>query len=296
MACFHPLAAWKARTAHPSSGRRGVSFQAAISYKDRPVDLPCGRCVGCLKDRATSWSMRCEHEASLYLDNWFVTLTYSDSAIPPGGSLCPADLQNFWKRLRKAFGKGPRYYACGEYGSTTARPHYHALIFNLPLPDASLPLRVRPGDLPEYSSEQLARLWPHGDIFIGTFTPAAAAYVAKYITKRAGAEQLEGREPEFQVMSRRPGIGATWWERFHKTDMRNGVIVVPGGATIKAPRFYMSRLELRSGRRYRAARRARRAKVTPPTLEDLRRNSAKEDFQLAQKTFNDSKNRSSNPQ
>ena len=61
--------------------------------------------------------------------NAYITLTYNDDHLPANGSLQPRDLQLFWKRLRKARTPGIRYYACGEYGDQTARPHYHAIIF-----------------------------------------------------------------------------------------------------------------------------------------------------------------------
>lgn len=297
MPCFHPLAAWKARlpaeSARDSSGefpitprgKRGVSFQVASSYKDRPIDLPCGRCVGCLQDRANSWSTRCEHEASLHADNWFVTLTYSDEHLPPGGNLRPADLQNFWKRLRKAHGRGPRYFACGEYGERTDRPHYHALIFNLPLGDARPSPGLRPGTHPSFNSESLSALWPWGLVYIGTFSPESAQYVANYVGKRLGAPQLRGRVPEFQVMSRRPGLGRQWLLTHHKTDVQGGMVVSRGGHQVKAPRYYLGLLESEDPFTLRKHRRARKAHVPPTTSETLRRNHAREDFRTHKQRF-----------
>ena len=43
------------------------------------------------------------------------------------------------KRLRDRVGYGRfRFYACGEYGETTNRPHYHAILFNYDFPDKQL--------------------------------------------------------------------------------------------------------------------------------------------------------------
>ena len=43
--------------------------------------------------------------------------------------LSKTDLQKFFKRLRKSYGKKVRYFACGEYGPEHFRPHYHVLFF-----------------------------------------------------------------------------------------------------------------------------------------------------------------------
>jgi len=48
-------------------------------------------------------------------------------------TLKKTDIQKFFKRLRKCHGKkhkSIKYYAVGEYGGQTLRPHYHIVIFN----------------------------------------------------------------------------------------------------------------------------------------------------------------------
>ena len=57
--------------------------------------VPCGRCIGCRLDYSIDWATRCVNESSLYSDNCFITLTYSDSNLPGGNSLCPVDLVLF---------------------------------------------------------------------------------------------------------------------------------------------------------------------------------------------------------
>ena len=62
----------------------------------------------------------------------FSLYTYSDDHLPDNGSLVVADLQKFFKRLRKQYAKRNtciklRYYAC-EYGDRHGRPHYHAIV------------------------------------------------------------------------------------------------------------------------------------------------------------------------
>lgn len=189
------------------------------------------------------------HEAALYDRNVFVTLTYDDEHMPPSGSLVPADLQKFIKRLRQAVvrdggtfvssGKGVRFFACGEYGERTGRPHYHALLFNVAFGDQH---RVG-ADL--FSSDSLRALWPFGDHKIGELTAKSAAYVAGYNLKsRYGSWcNLDGEvvERPFLRMSRRPGIGSDWLERFRE-DLQNGFLVADGRRN-RVPRAYLRRLQ-----------------------------------------------------
>ena len=99
--------------------------------------VPCGRCLECLKDRVNSWFFRLYNEQKNAKTALFITLTYDDEHLSytDNGSMCLnyKDTQLFWKRLRKAQPKGDpkiRYFLVGEYGSKTHRPHYHAILFN----------------------------------------------------------------------------------------------------------------------------------------------------------------------
>ena len=98
------------------------------------IELPCGHCLACRIARSREWASRIIHEMVYYEDTMFLTLTYNDDNLPSDVGLHKDDLQRFFKRLRKALDtKKIRYFACGEYGDTTSRPHYHAIIFGLGL-------------------------------------------------------------------------------------------------------------------------------------------------------------------
>lgn len=131
----------------------------------------------------------------------FVTLTYSPEFLPDGQNLVPEDAQKFLKRLRKHYPpKSIRYYLVGEYGDVTQRPHYHLLLYGVPVEDTRV----------------IADCWsrdkkPLGHVVVGTVTFESAGYVAGYVTKkltRPDDPRLAGRHPEFARMSLRPGIGA----------------------------------------------------------------------------------------
>lgn len=245
MACYHPLKGYRSKERNPS-GKRSIVFNAKEGFHDLPVDLPCGQCIGCRLERSRQWAIRCVHEASLYDDNCFLTLTYSDEHLPPGGSVVVEHFQKFMKRLRFEFAdRRIRFFHCGEYGDQFGRPHYHACLFNFDFADKKH-VENSPSGEKLYESEVLNRLWNFGRARIGAVTFESAAYVARYITKKltgARAQEYEGRRPEYVTMSRRPGIGKGWLEKF-KSDVFPGDFVVIRGKKMKPPKFYNSQYEL----------------------------------------------------
>lgn len=259
MPCFHPLPAWRARRVG-ASGKRPIAFRLADGFKDMPVELPCGKCTGCIQDRANEWAMRCEHEAKCWESNWFLTLTYEDAELPEAGSLQVKDLQDFWKRMRKKY-SGVRYFAVGEYGEQLERPHYHALVFNFCPADLVRHERALDGKT-VFESREVSDLWGKGRIQLDVFTPAAAQYVTNYVRKKVegrGASAHYGvRVPEFQVMSRRPGIGAYFVKKFLRDVYPDGYVTRSGGSKRRAPRFYDLTCEKVSARMMRAVKRRRR--------------------------------------
>lgn len=165
--------------------------------------------MGCRINRRRMWTHRilletCKHEAST-----FATLTYSDDCEPVGGTLVPRDLQLFFKRLRKADGRNAiRYFACGEYGDRTSRPHYHAAIFGFPTCENSGLVR---GECACRPCCVVRETWGFGHVMLGEISISSAAYIAGYVVKKWTSKDvpaLNGRHPEFARMSLRPGIGA----------------------------------------------------------------------------------------
>ena len=73
-------------------------IQAGKSFK-QDLQVPCGKCLGCRIAKRKEWSLRMLHELSYHKESVFLTLTYNDYYVPSTGSLNPAELQNFFKRL-----------------------------------------------------------------------------------------------------------------------------------------------------------------------------------------------------
>jgi hypothetical protein len=240
---------------------RSVSFKETSEH-DRQITLPCGQCVGCRLEKSRQWAVRCMHEAQLHEDNCFITLTYNDENLPEDLSLNYDHFQTFIKDLRSYFKyhykkTGIRFYMAGEYGESFGRPHYHACIFGINFSDRKYHKRT-PSGFNIYVSKILESLWPYGYSSIGDVTFESAAYVARYIMKKqTGTKpnefgmtakdhytwcdletgELKHKEPEFNKMSLRPGIGADWLKKYLPDVYPNDFVEVRGKKTTP-PKYY----------------------------------------------------------
>lgn len=256
MACFHPLV----RYANPNGGcivRPRDERPSALVNGWRSNEIPCGQCTGCRLERSRQWAMRCMHEAQMHEVNVFITLTYDDANLR-SLSLVYRDFQLFMKRLRKHHSVFdvklwqwvPRFYMAGEYGDNFGRPHFHACLFGVFFEDR-VKYRRLPSGFDIYTSTTLSDLWPFGFSSIGDVSFESAAYVARYLMKkRTGInadkhyECVDGetgeiiqREPEFNHMSLKPGIGGHWFRQFRGDVFEHDYVVVRGNK-MKPPKYY----------------------------------------------------------
>lgn len=239
MPCYSPLKGYWAKTRN-ESGKRSIVFTAREGFIDKPVDIPCGQCIGCRLERSRQWAMRCMHESQLHTQSCFITLTYNPENLPRDGSLSKRHFQLFIKKLRHHLkGRKIRYFHCGEYGESLGRPHYHACLFGYDPSDKEL-LTENQG-IRLYSSPSLEKIWGKGFVTIGDVTFESAAYVARYITKKITGDKAEshyqGRQPEYVTMSRRPGIGKKWFEKY-QTDVYPKDFITVREKKVKAPKYY----------------------------------------------------------
>lgn len=174
----------------------GKVFKVSLLSGDRDIALrgvpfPCGQCLPCRINRRRLWTHRLLLESYEHSDSIFITLTYADEYLPEFASLDKKASQLFLKRFRKYISpRKIRYYFCGEYGSQTHRPHYHAIIFGASLLDG----------------EQVARAWPFGRVHVAECNRNTVQYVAGYVTKKF-VKKEDDRVQEFARMSLRPGLG-----------------------------------------------------------------------------------------
>jgi len=255
MACFFPLDAW-----YTPDGRVLLKYNPHYCHSLTPdFKVPCSRCEGCRLDRSRKWAIRCMHEAQMHKENCFITLTYDDDRLPdrPAGvppaniSLYYRDFQLFLKKLRKRFPKhNVRFYMAGEYGDLNGRPHFHACIFGFDFPDRDF-FKKSPSGSIIYRSKILESLWTHGFSSVGNFDFKSAAYVARYCMKKVVGDLADShyetidpitgevyfRDPEFNKMSLKPGIGATWFAKFSSDVFPHDHVIVNSKPN-SVPRYY----------------------------------------------------------
>lgn len=224
-----------------------------------PCMRPCGSCIGCRLEYSRQWAVRCVHEAQLYDDrNSFVTLTYNNDHLPEDLSVSKKEVKLFIRRLRKLVKPIKiRYFGCGEYGEQFERPHYHICIFNHEFPDKEVirldskrlldGKRFKKGhDHTLYSSKDLSSIWQKGFATVGELSFESAGYVARYATKKINGppagDHYGDRTPEFAMMSRNPGIGREWIEKY-LGDVYPKDFFTMNGRKMRPVRYYDSVLE-----------------------------------------------------
>lgn len=221
----------------------------------KPMAIPCGMCVGCGISRVGELTTRNLHELSGHEHACFVTLTYSDENLPhamrvmPNGelemwpTLYKKDLQHFWKRLRKRH--KIRYFACGEYGDVTGRPHYHFILYGYSFKKDRRIAPDQNGSIDTlYISEELSKLWTLGYHTIGEVSQASIEYVARYTLKKQSKRERSQvfRTPIFALASRNPGIGGNWIKKWRKEVYPSDSVII-NGQEVRPPRYYDNVIE-----------------------------------------------------
>lgn len=285
MACWHPyrvnLLCYKGgktvefspSTWYDGEIRKGNFWYTTKTGKNvycneiRSILLPCGKCEGCKIEHARQWSYRCWNESLKYEKNCFVTLTYNDDFLPDDNSLHKDHLQKFIKRLRKRiYPDKVKYFACGEYGSK-GRPHYHLILFGYSFDD--LQFKIENGRS-FTCSNVLNQLWPFGFTSVSALTPGRCDYVARYCVKKLTKEDLDGRVPEFTLMSTRPAICLDLFQDYGDRIVQNG-FVLKQGKKCKIPRYCDKVVEKKNKKLMDHVKDIRMKNVKPYSPDDIKR-------------------------
>lgn len=278
MVCYHPLHAFpigltkdgktsykitsnkvKSISFDKSSGHWFFSQDPFKYYNNQYIDIPCGNCVGCRIDYSRDWALRCTLESMYHDSTMFLTLTYDDVHVPHTSyvdnitgqlkdilTLRPDDFTKFMKRLRfhysKKYGRELRFFACGEYGSQTLRPHYHAIVFGLKLDDLRFIKNSHTG-FPIYDSDFVSDCWSLGMVSISESNFDTCAYTARYVMKKQKGKDSDFYDvhnlvPEFVRMSRKPGIGYQYYADNKESIYKYDKIILPDGKIFKPPKYF----------------------------------------------------------
>lgn len=275
MACYSPLKSFPTGKFNEKTGKPVLRILSAQTTAFKDVNgkfvegqkIPCGQCIGCRLDYSREWAIRSYLEAKQYKFNYFITLTYNDDHLPRGKgwsvesgecfdsvTLEPKDLTKFIKDVRGHWKYhfdhiGIRFMAAGEYGDTSRRPHYHLIMYNLPIDDLKL-WKTNYNKQKLYVSPTLSKIWGKGYVVIGEVTWESSAYVARYVMKKQTGKDNRivysalGQKKEFMRVSRNPGLARNYFEdnykKIYETDQ---VFVNRGGKVIASkPVAYFDRL------------------------------------------------------
>lgn len=226
-----------------------VKQQLADTY--HMTQVPCGRCIECRKLRVNSWFARLKYELDNCKNAFFITLTYDDDNLPftenGNNTLDYKDIQKLFKdyrehyvyrakdsitnRIKRYHDKVPKfkYFAVGEYGEQTHRPHYHIVIFNIDL-------------------DILLSKWKKGQYHVGKVEDKSIYYTLKYafksITKINKRDEWDDTKIEKALMSK--GLGLNYiknqaFVKYHKEDVSRPYKIL-GNTSIPLPRYYRDKL------------------------------------------------------
>jgi hypothetical protein len=203
--------------------------QRKVNEQGVETGYPCGQCMPCRITRRQEWTFRILCEMKMSHNHYFVTLTYNPENLPEGGNLVKEHVQLFLKKLRHRHNGKIRYFAVGEYGEKRARPHYHLIIFT----DSEF--NISPNKAGRFQCLEVDESWSRGFADVCLIPSLGdgltiARYCATYTLKKLTTEErmkdpefcgrnypeLMNRTPEFSLMSRMPGIGLAYAQRYAK--------------------------------------------------------------------------------
>lgn len=238
MSCFNPIR---------------IRSKAIGSTPKDYMYVPCGRCVGCLKDKQHKWIYRLEREQVKWRTSLFVTLTYDVENVPLKldddtiirykeyvqcksikdcvMTLLPDDVTKFFKRLRRK-GLSFRYFYSGEYGDQFNRPHYHIAFFF--------------DDCADVFYYYCSREWYYGDVQNDPLCDGTIRYITKYMLKgHAEAPPDERCYPCFSRNSQGIGVDGfmddyNYYNKTYKPDNEQFIksVTLNNGQLIPVPRYF----------------------------------------------------------
>lgn len=213
-------------------------FKTTIDqYADRDdfyIDVPCGRCINCLRSRQTHWRIRLLEEykymsSDARANSFFVTLTiapkYYDLILKEPQKY----IRRFLDRVRKKCGKSPRHFIVTEFGENTDRYHFHALFFDFP------------ADI-----YMLEDLWKYGFVNVRQLTDRRVNYITSYITKHNTEHVIDPKYVEQIFVS--PGLGKAYCDdvynqRWHRRDGEPIPIMINDSGMMQLmPRYFRHKI------------------------------------------------------
>lgn len=203
----------------------------------RWVEVGCGLCYECMKQKANSWKFRLEKEINNKSNKkcLFVTLTFNESSIEElkqvvkekenhteqVNSIAKIAVKRFRERWRRKFRKSPKHWFVTELGGENGRIHLHGILFE------------------EISSEELTDLWKYGFVYIGEYVnEKTISYIVKYLFKQSDIDRLYT-----PIVLTSPGIGKTFFNTYdcQALSTQRTKVRLKSGIQMEAPTYYKQR-------------------------------------------------------
>lgn len=230
---------------------------AQIIVNNQKKVVPCGKCVLCRERRSNIWAFRMKKQVMYEHDTFglFVTLTYDDEHLPRSNfgfvTLNRRHFQLFMKRFRKQIEVRVKTIYCGEYGETTNRPHYHAVISGIPVSMSLHELQ-----------ELVEGCWDHGFVLIKPCDGEVAKYVTKYSLKDLSRDdwyyEQKGMEKPFMQFSR--GIGLEYFKQNEERIKKDG-FCRDGKFKVAIPKYFKDKFMAKKKDKLEGAERLLRNQV-----------------------------------
>lgn len=243
------------------------------------VNVPCGKCENCIKNRRMQWCFRMEEEMSVSKTAYFVTMTYDEENVPWNyGQTVLLKTTLDCKRLHlKEMGKAPikdkylkkmklkdtgwkdrsgqgfikRLRSKHERNRKWTREMFYS---GLTWEDKMKYYLV--GEYGEkrgrchmhaiiFNVEEcfIKESWPWGDVQVVKATPETIAYCTKYMDKWKDKKQDWRRPSEYNVQSEELGIGfVKRMMNFYKKNLDINYVVNKQGVRIPMPRYYRMKM------------------------------------------------------
>lgn len=195
----------------------------------RNASIPCGKCYACLSNRKTQWVFRLQVEVDNSITSWFITLSQDDEHLQ---DVNKPVMQLFFRYLRRK-GHVFKYYAIGEYGSHTHRPHYHAAIFLKS--DTAVKLQ-----------DDIVTTWRRGFVKISPLNLARINYVLHYHIR---PKEVNGKKT-FALFSK--GLGAQMFnnqkllDNIKQRGTQDYQLHNRAGSITYIPRYYRKKYNMKS--------------------------------------------------
>lgn len=158
----------------------GVNMQQCDDERKLYINVGCGNCLECRKQRANTWRSRIIEEMKSwdFKNAYFVTLTFSNDSIRElcadlnefqvveANSIARLAVRRFTERWRKKYKKTVRHWLITELGDLRGRIHLHGVIWT------------------KEDYKEIENIWKYGFVRIGEYVnELTAGYITKYITK-----------------------------------------------------------------------------------------------------------------